>query len=168
MPQPVLAVSYFFHLVATVIWVGGLASLMVLVLPAARRTLAEDRQASAFYTRVRRGFFPLVNLSLVILLFTGFAQMAADEHYDGMLQFTNDWSVAMLLKHIAFAGMTVCGVLMQIVVAPALERAVLLTDKGKGDPAELARLRTRENRLAWLTLILGVLVLAFTAWATAV
>jgi uncharacterized membrane protein len=167
LPQPVLAVSYFFHLLATVVWVGGLASLLVLVLPAARRTLAENREASAFYSRLRRAFFPLVNLSLVVLLFTGIAQMAADEHYTGMLQFTNDWSVAMLLKHIAFAGMTVCGVLMQFVLAPALERAVLLADRGKGDPALAARLRARENRLAWATLLLGVLVLAFTAWATA-
>lgn len=167
MPPSLLAVSLFFHLVATVIWIGGLMLLLILVLPAARHTLVENAQVSAFYSRVRKGFFPLVNLSLVVLLFTGLVQMSADEHYAGVLQFTNEWSVAMLLKHVAYLGMIVCGLVMQYAVAPALERAALLANRGKGDPAAYARLRTREHRLAWLTLILGIAVLGFTAWATA-
>ncbi len=167
MPPSFLALSLFFHLIATVIWIGGLMLLLILVLPAARHTLLENTQASAFYSRVRKGFFPLVNLSLVVLLFTGLLQMSADEHYAGVLQFTNEWSVAMLFKHAAYLGMIVCGVVMQYVVAPALERAALLTSRGKGDPAAYARLRAREHRLAWLTLLLGIAVLGFTAWATA-
>ncbi len=167
MPPSILAVSYFLHLLATVIWIGGLAILSGLVIPAARKSLVENPQTAAFYAGLRKRFYPLVNLSLVVLLITGIAQMSADEHYEGVLQFSNDWSVALLLKHIAFVGMVVCGLAMQYLVAPALERATLLAAHGKGDAAEMERLRRRENRLAWLTLGIGILVLAFTAWATA-
>jgi uncharacterized membrane protein len=171
LPPSILALSYFFHLIATVIWIGGLAILLLLVFPAARRTLADHPDVAAFYTRLRKQFFPLTNFSLVVLVITGFVQMAGDENYDGVLQFSNEWSRAILFKHIAIFGMVICGLVMQYKVAPALERVTLLHSRGKGDPAanahEITRLKQREIRLTWANLILGILVLAFTAWATA-
>lgn len=167
MPPSALALSYFVHLIATVIWIGGLATLLLLVWPAARRVLGEHPQSDAFMRQLRKRFVPWTNFALVVLLLTGFIQMSGDTHYEGLLQFDNDWSRAMLLKHIAFLGMIVFGVLLQYGAAPAIERAQLLAGRGKGDPAEVARLTKRETRLSWITLILGVAVLAFTAWATA-
>ena len=33
--------------------------------------------------------------------------MSGDPHYDGVLQFTNEWSKVILLKHVAIGGMIV-------------------------------------------------------------
>lgn len=167
MSPSLLAVSYFFHLVATVVWIGGLVILVLLVWPEARRILSEQPALYGLLSRLRKRFYPLSNFSLVVLLATGMIQMPADEHYDGLLQFDNEWSRVILLKHLAFAGMVICGLVLQYGVAPALERASLLAERGKGDPAEWGRLRQREIRLTWINVVLGVLVLAFTAWATA-
>jgi len=73
----------------------------------------------------------------------------------------------LLLKHIAIIGMVVCGLILQFGVTPALERASMLVERGKGDPAEWERLRRREIRLTWISVILGLVVLGFTAWITA-
>jgi hypothetical protein len=154
-------------MVATVVWVGGLVILALLVWPETRRILASSPALYALLTRLRKRFFPLANLSLAVLIVTGLFQMTADPNYEGMLTFDNEWSRAMLFKHIAFVGMVVCGLLLQFGVVPALERASLLAERGRGDPAEWERLRRREVRLTWLNVGLGVLVLAFTAWATA-
>ncbi|RMG80286.1 MAG: hypothetical protein D6712_18320, partial [Chloroflexi bacterium] len=62
--------------------------------------------------------------------------------------------------------MAASGLILQNVISPALERTTLLREKGKGDDAEWAKLRRREVRLTWLNAILGVLVLALSAWAT--
>lgn len=167
MPPSALAVSYFVHLIATIIWIGGLATLLLVVWPAAGKVLGDHPQTHVFLRAVRKRFVPWTNFALIVLLMTGFIQMSADPNYEGMLQFGNDWSRAMLLKHIAFLGMIVFGVLLQYGIAPSLERAQLLADRGKGDPAEVTRLTRRETRLSWITLVLGVAVLAFTAWATA-
>ncbi len=167
MSQSTLAISLFFHMVATVVWVGGLVILALLVWPETRRILASSPALYALLTRLRKRFFPLANLSLAVLIVTGLFQMTADPNYEGMLTFDNEWSRAMLFKHIAFVGMVVCGLLLQFGVVPALERASLLAERGRGDPAEWERLRRREVRLTWLNVGLGVLVLAFTAWATA-
>jgi uncharacterized membrane protein len=163
-----LAVSYFFHLIATVIWLGGLFVLAILVFPETKRILNETPAVYAFLSRLRKRFFPLINFSLVVLVITGFIQMAGDENYDGVLQFTNEWSRVILLKHIAIFGMVICGLVLQYGVAPALERASLLVEHGKGDAQEWAKLRAREVRLTWANVFLGLLVLAFTAWATAI
>ncbi len=167
MSQPILAVSYFFHLLATIVWIGGLVTLVILVLPEARRVLGQNPALYTFLSRVRRRFFPLTNLSLAVLVVTGLIQMSGDPHYNGVLQFTNVWTRVILVKHIAVIGMVICGVALQWGVAPALERATLLAEHHKGDLAELERLRQREARLTWVNVGLGVLVLGFTAWATA-
>ncbi|MFO7321586.1 MAG: DUF4149 domain-containing protein [Chloroflexota bacterium] len=170
MPTPdttILAISYFFHLIATVVWIGGLVILTVLVLPEARRALDANPALDALSDRLRQRFIPLSNFSLVVLIVTGLIQMTGDPNYDGMLQFTNEWSRVILLKHIAIFGMFGCGLALQFVVAPALKRARLLAEHGKADPDEARRHRQREQRLAWINLVLGILVLAFTAWATA-
>lgn len=168
MSPSVLAVSYFFHLIATVVWVGGLVILMILVLPEARRVMGEDSTLYALLSRIRRRFLPLSHFSLVVLTVTGLIQMTADPNYDGVLQFTNEWSRVILYKHIAVAGMLICGLVLQLGVAPALERASLMASRGKGDPTEHARLHRREARLTWVNVILGLATLAFTAWATAI
>jgi uncharacterized membrane protein len=168
LPQTtILAVSYFFHLVATVIWIGGLVLMVILVWPEVTRTLADKRATYRFVTNLRRRFTPLVNLSLVVLVVTGLFQMTGDSHYDGVLKFSNAWSRVMLMKHLTIAGMVVSGLLVQFGVTPALERASLLAERGKDDPETWQRLRRREVRLTWINVILGLLVLGFTAWATA-
>lgn len=168
MSPSILALSYFFHLIATIIWLGGLATMTIMVWPETRRVLADNTAALELLTRLRKRFVPLSNLSLVVLVFTGFIQMAGDKNYDGLMEFDNEWSRVILLKHIAILGMVVCGLILQLWITPALERAGMLLERGKGDAAEWERLRRREVRLTWANVLLGVLVLAFTAWATAI
>jgi uncharacterized membrane protein len=162
-----LAISLFFHLIATVVWIGGLVIITLLVWPEMRRALESSPALLALLTRLRRRFVPWSNFSLVALIVTGLVQMTADPHYDGFLKIDNDWTRAILLKHLVIAGMVVCGAVLQFFVTPALERASLLLERGKGDLAQWERLRRREIRLTQVNLILAIAVLGFTAWATA-
>jgi uncharacterized membrane protein len=163
--QTILAISLFFHLVSTVIWIGGLVILSVLVFPEVRRALENQPALYTLLSRIRQRFTPLSNLALAVLIVTGLTQMSLDSNYEGILQITNTWSVVMLIKHITIIGMVVCGLILQYAVAPALERVSLLVGRGKGDPEEWTHLRRREIRLTWLNVILGISVLAFSAWA---
>lgn len=167
MSPSLLAVSYFIHLLATVIWIGGLMVLAALVVPAVRRSVGEDAQGERLLARLRARFIPVSNLCLVILFFTGLFQMSANENYEGLLQVSNPWSVAMLLKHAATAGMLVFALVLQYGVVPALDRASLLFERGKGDAAEGERLRRRESQLTWVNIMLALVVLGCTAYATA-
>lgn len=164
-----LALSLFLHLIATVVWLGGLILASLLLWPEMRTLLARSAQGGVlleFLDRLRKRFYPIANLSLFVLIVTGLYQMDKSPHYEGFLVFANDWSRAILLKHIAVVGMIGVGALMQWAVLPALERASLLASRGH-DPADLERLRRRERRLTALNGVLGVVVLVCTAIATA-
>lgn len=162
-----LALSYFVHLLATVIWIGGLFSLTLLVWPETQRILAESPALHHLLNRLRKRFAPLTNFSLAVLWLSGLVQLSGDPNYQGTLIFDNEWSRVMLLKHIAVLGMMLCGVILQFMVTPALERSSLLKERGKDDAGEWQRHRQQEIRLTWINMALGVAVLGFTAWATA-
>lgn len=163
----ILAISLFFHLLATIIWVGGLVITVLLVWPEMRNTLQDSPALYGLLTRLRKRFTPLSNLSLAVLIVTGLTQMALDENYNGVLDFSNTWSQVILFKHIVIVGMVISGVVLQASVIPALERTSLLIEKGKANDADWQKLRQREIRLTWFNAVLGVAVLGFSAWAGA-
>jgi uncharacterized membrane protein len=165
-----LALSYTLHLVATVVWIGGLVLLPLVVWPETRALISRSDQSGALLgllDHLRKRFHLLSNFSLVVLIVTGLFQMDKNPHYDGLLQLTNDWTRAILLKHVAVLGMLVIGVVMQWGLVPALERASLLSQRGKGSP-DLERLQRRERRLTVLNCGLGITVLILTAIATSI
>lgn len=118
-------------------------------------------------SNLRQKFYAYSNLSLATLVVTGLFQMTADPYYEGFLTFNNEWSRVMLAKHIVIVGMALAGLALQYGVAPALERMSLLLEKNKGDAEAWAKLHRREVLLTWGNVLLGVAVLGFSAWATA-
>lgn len=159
------AISLFLHVVATVLWVGGLILLSVLILPVLRKVAALD-----LLIHVRKRFYPLANVSLLVLGVTGVYQMSVDPHYEGLLRFDNLWSQAMLAKHIAFLGMVGVSAYLQMRVLPALDRVQLYRRREQPLPSGLddGALQQQETQLIRLSGGMGLLVLAFTAVATAI
>ncbi len=162
-----LAASFFLHLVATVVWIGGLVTMALVVWPALRRALSDDAAFAGAVEAIDVRFRPLSNLSLAVLVLTGLVQMNANVNYRGLLNFDNLWAQAIALKHISIVGMIVVGAAMHFAVRPALRRQAMLAGAGVLNEAEAAALRRRMNRLGRVNLALGILVLIFTAVARA-
>lgn len=160
----VLAFSYWLHMLATIVWVGGLALMALVVWPGARALLGPGPELAGFLNRLQRRFNPWAWGSLAVLVATGLTQMAGHENYDGLLQVTNPWALVILLKHVAVGGMVLVGVYQQWWVQPDLVRLLTLQAHGRDAPG-LEAARRRELRLTRLNLACGVLVLAFTAMA---
>lgn len=161
----ILAFSYWIHLLATVIWLGGLAILALIALPALRQQTLERNQWVEFQKRLT----PWINGSLILLLMTGFVQMTVDEHYKGFLIFDSLWAWALLVKHIIFIALAAVTIYLHWVVQPQMDRVLLLAQqRPKLAAAEQEQLQYREQRLLWTNLVLAVLILLFTAVMTAV
>lgn len=160
-----LALSYWIHLLATVVWLGGLALMGLVAWPALRKqTLSANH-----WLHLQKRFTPWVNASLVILLITGFVQMTYDPNYEGFLDVSSLWAQAILVKHIAVGAMIVIGGYVQWRIHPAMERTALLVEK-RPQLAEEEResLLHQEVRLLRLNMFCAAAVLLFTAIATAV
>jgi uncharacterized membrane protein len=164
-PQWALALAYWLHMLATIAWIGGLAAVVLLVLPAAHKNLPEEA-FPGFLESVQKRLDPLGWLSLAVLAGTGLFQMSASSNYQGLLAIDNPWAAAILVKHLAFLGMIGVSAFLTWGILPQLRRLALKRAKGKETP-EAASLERREILLLRINFILGVIILGLTAIARA-
>ncbi|MFZ1401309.1 MAG: CopD family protein [Candidatus Promineifilaceae bacterium] len=161
----ILVFSYWIHLLATVVWFGSLVLMGLAAWPALRQgALAENS-----WLALQKQLTPWANISLVLLLITGFVQMTNDANYSGFLTIDSTWAWAMLVKHIAFGLLAILTVYLQFGLYPAADRLALLADKRPNlAQEERQKLAQREKQVLWLNLASAAAILFCTAVATAV
>lgn len=165
MPVWALALTYWLHMLATVLWLGSLALLSLIVIPAIRRTLDTNNQIKLMAV-IQKRLDPLAWFSIALLLATGMFQMSANDNYEGFLAISGQWASSILIKHIVFLAMIAISAAQTWWLLPSMQRAMLRLQKN-GDMAEVEALQKRETLLLNLNLILAILVLGMTALARA-
>lgn len=161
----VLTLIYWLHMLATVVWIGGLAALSLIVLPAARKTL-EPKAYSALLAQLQQRIQQIGWFSLALLVLTGMFQMSANANYQGFLAISNTWAEAILAKHIVIGVMILVSGYVTWGLFPTLQRTALLRAAGRVvDEGQVARIQRRETLLLQANLLLSIIVLLLTAWA---
>ena len=160
-----LALTYWLHLLAVVTWVGSLAGISFLILPAMQRSLDPDTQL-IFIEAMQKRLEPIAWFSMSLLLVTGLFQMSVNPHYDGFLSTSTQWSLAILIKHLLGIIMVVVSAIQTWEVIPAIRRAILKSKKSN-NAEELDTLRRREIFLLRMNFGLAILILLATAFARA-
>lgn len=163
-PSWVMALIYWLHMLATVTWIGSLAAINLLVLPASVRTLKLVDQLS-FISALQKRLEPLAWFCMGLLLVTGLFQLSANPHYDGFLSTSTQWSLAILVKHSLGVIMGVVSAIQTWEVLPSIQRTLMRKESAKAE--ELAKLQKRETLLLRINLILSALILGATAFARA-
>ena len=164
-PTWALALTFWLHLLATVTWVGSLAGVSFLVLPAMQRSLDPETQL-VFIEAMQKRLEPIAWFSMSLLLVTGLFQMSVNPHYDGFLSTSTQWSLAILTKHLLGILMVVVSAIQTWEVIPAIRRAIMKSKKSK-NTNELDVLRRREILLLRMNFGLSILILLATAFARA-
>lgn len=165
-PTWAVALVFWLHMLATVAWLGGLAAIAILVLPAARLVLKPADQL-AFIDGIQRRLEPLAWFCLATLIVTGLFQLSVNPHYDGFLSISGKWSLAILTKHTLVVIMIVVSAIQTWEVLPAIRRGLVRIEKGQASEEEVKRLQKRETLLLRLNICLSILILAATAFARA-
>jgi uncharacterized membrane protein len=163
-PSWVMAIIFWLHMLATVAWIGSLAAINLLVLPASTRTLKLVDQVS-FIAALQKRLEPLAWFCMGLLLVTGLFQMSANIHYNGFLSTSTQWSLAILVKHSLAAIMAVVSAIQTWEVLPQIRRTLMKKESASTD--ELVKLQRRETILLRTNLILSALILGATAFARA-
>ena len=164
-PTWALALTYWLHLFATVAWVGSLAAVALLILPAMQRALDAEHQL-IFIEAMQRRLEPIAWFSMGVLLATGLFQMSVNPHYDGFLSTSSQWSLAILIKHSLGLIMVVVSAIQTWEVIPAIRRSIVRSKKSP-NAAEIDSLRRREVLLLRVNFGLSLLILLATAFARA-
>jgi uncharacterized membrane protein len=163
---PILLVAtYWLHMLATVIWIGGLAALALIVIPAAQRTL-DAAPYAAFLGRMQERLQLVGWFSLLVLGATGMFQMSANPNYGGFLAIDNRWAAAILFKHAAIGLMVIVSAYSTWGLMPKLRRMALMRAAGKTlDEQVVKQLLAQESVLLRANLVISMVVLALTAYA---
>jgi uncharacterized membrane protein len=163
-PTLPLSAAYLLHMLATVAWIGGLAGVVLWVIPAGMRSL-DSTAFSALLERSLQRLDLAAWLSVLVLVGTGMFQMSAHPAYEGFLSVQSTWAGAILVKHLFFFGMIGVNAYMTWGVLPQLKRLTLRRSGGGSYVEEQARLLRSHTRLLYLNLGMGGIVLALTALA---
>jgi uncharacterized membrane protein len=163
MPPIALSIAFWFHMLATVVWIGSLASLALVVLPAAQHSL-DSRSYNIFLEGLQRRLDPLGWFCLAVLAGTGMFQLSANPKYHSFLAVGSPWAAAILLKHSVYVLMIAVSAYLTWGMLPQIRRASLRLSQGKDVP-EMERFQRRAIWLLRLNLLLAVVVLALTAFA---
>ena len=149
-------VFMWFHLTATIVWLGGIAFILLVALPSARQVLRGE--AGGLMGEVTRRFTPMANLSIVFMFFSGIFLMAMNGNISGAL-LKGEHGAAMLLKFLLFLLMAGVHFFRGKVLAPRI---------AKTQPdGEKARLQKLSLNLVWLNFGFGLTVLLLSAFVGA-
>lgn len=161
----ILAISYWIHLLATAVWLIGIFAMAATAVPAWRHHTIDKNS----WLALQKQIMPWTNLSLALLLITGFVQMTNDTHYSGFLAVDSVWAWALLVKHLLYLILLGIALYWQFSYFPAVARLeLLLANKPTLGKSEQMAIERREKQLLWLNVGCAVLLLLCTAVMTAV
>jgi len=152
--QIVFAVITFLHDLFTAVWIGGLITLGITVLPSAKKVLGMGPQTKKLMDAIQKRLSVLVYVSIVGLVLTGFLQANRSPAFQGLFSFGNSYSTVLTLKHILVLAM----------IAVALYRSLVLGRRsGPSTPSQ----EKLSAGLLFLNIVLGVAVLLLSGFSVA-
>jgi len=152
--QIVFALVTFLHDLFTAVWVGGLITSGITVLPSARKVLGAGPQTKKLMDTIQKRLSVLVYVSIVVLVVTGMLQANRNPAFQGLFRFGNPYSTVLTLKHILVLAM----------VAIALYRSLALGRRsGPSTPSQ----EKLSAGLLFLNIALSIVVLLLTGFAVA-
>ena len=157
-----LSVMNWLHMIATVVWIGGMGTNLLVLMPSMRESL-EPPMMGKLMGAVMRRFRRLVYASIFVLGVTGVLMNLLDENYLGLMKLGNLWSQITLIKHIFTAALIILAIYAFEGLGPKVSRLAV-----KGPSPELARLQRLQIKLATTGLIMGIIILLLTGIATAI
>ena len=151
MTQVLTSLSYCFHAMASVIFIGHFVLLALIYLPILSR-----RGDGVALSEISKSSRPWLYASLIVFMVTGIYLMLVYPNYMGVGNFSNIWAIMMLLKHILIVAMIGMGFWFN-----AILRVGPMMSSNNGAAQAIARFRTYVNMMA----ACGILVLLLTAFA---
>ncbi|MDF1594075.1 MAG: CopD family protein [Desulfobacterales bacterium] len=154
----ILISGHFFHVIGTVVWIGGILMTLLVILPGSKAAIESSSMVGGLMKEVAKRFTPLANISILLLIATGIIIFYYDKNYKSFIDMNNRRNMLIALKHFIVAIMIIIHFYRGLILIPKIE-------KFSPRPNEIQPTRLKKLSLALLkaNFVLGGIVLLLTA-----
>jgi len=150
----IFALVTFLHDLFTAVWIGGLITLGITVLPSVKKVLGKGPQTKKLMDTIQKRNSVLVYVSMIGLVLTGLQQANRSPAFQGLFSFGNVYSTVLATKHILVVAM----------IAIALYRSLVLGRKSGASTPSQEKLKAS---LLMANIVLGIAILLFSGFIAA-
>lgn len=115
----VFALVTFLHDLFTAVWIGGLITLGLTVMPTAKKILGKGPETKKLMNAIQKRHSVLIYVSLVGLVLTGLLQANRNSAFLGLFSFGNTYTAVLAVKHILVLAMIVIALYRSLALAQA-------------------------------------------------
>ena len=164
MQDLILAVSYWLHSVAAVIWIGGITFILFIAIPASRQVLGTE--AGRLMGEISKRFTPLANYCIILLVITGILMTGLNKQFSGVETFKNNWTLILAVKHIFVLGMVAMAGTIEFTINPKIREVFSKFSPDAQPQEELVNkffgLRAKRKKLCKICFVFAILILVIS------
>jgi uncharacterized membrane protein len=168
----ILSFSRFFHLLATVMWIGGIVMIILVILPGAKATLESASMVKSLMKDISKRFTPMANISILVLIVTGIVIAYNEKNFTDFFDFNNPWNAVMFLKHFLVALMIIIHFYRGLILNPKIGKLSSKTNESQEASSLLSSKVTKLQKfslnLVKTNLVLGLIVLFLTGISSSI
>jgi uncharacterized membrane protein len=125
--KELIIACYWIHLVATVLWIGGILFIIFIAIPSSKQVLGAA--SGKLMGEISKRFTPLANYSIVLLFVSGIVLAGLNKQFSVVRILESNWTMALTLKLVLFFSMTAIHFYRGLVLAPKIMRTATQTEK---------------------------------------
>lgn len=154
----VLSLSHLLHVLGTVVWIGGILITLFVILPSAKAALESAPMVGKMMKEVAQRFTPMANISILILIGTGFTIFYFEKNFTSFLDFHKTWNMVIYLKLLLVAVMIIIHFYRGLIL-----NSKIVKSSAQANDAQTAKLKKFSLDLVKTNFVLGIMVLMLAA-----
>ncbi len=145
------------HILATITWFGTLFVNFALLRSTVQQTL-QPAAAGPFVGLFIRKARMVVYISLAVLFITGIPMKIVSPYYVSIINFSNDWQIAMFAKHVLVALLALLAIINFEIIGPRFQKAAK-----SGTPVEVEKYKRIQQGAGMLSISMAFIILVISA-----
>lgn len=145
----------FFHLLATVVWIGGMFYMDLILMPSIAKI--DPGESGKLMGIIAKKFTITAWSAILIAIITGILKTPSHMYFDT----SDEYGIYLLVKHLAFIGAIIVGLIITFVYVPGLKANA--PKPGERPSAQFESYSKKIENFSKTNLVLGILILICAA-----
>ena len=146
----------FFHLLATVVWIGGMFFMDLILMPSMAKI--DSGESGKLMGMIAKKFTITAWSAIIILIITGILKTPSDMYFDT----SDEWGIFLFVKHVLIIASIIVGLVITLIYVPRLK--VNSPKPGEKPSDEFESYSKKIENLSKTNLVLGILILISASW----